>query len=205
MNTNTIRGLASVIVPCFNQREFTQLCLQSLFRYTRAPWELIVVDNGSTDDTRAYLAGVQDATAVPVTVVANATNLGFPAAINQGLQLAQGEYLVLLNNDVVVTEGWLDQLIALVNAKHHLTAETAEIAETKTASENGNRTIIDFNELRGEIERRSRPGPLPSPAIALLSQGGDNICSPSESEARAETATSPTRGPLPSPPLALGC
>jgi GT2 family glycosyltransferase len=44
-----------------------------------------------------------------VTVIANATNRGFPAAINQGLQYARGEYLVLLNNDVVVADdGWLD-------------------------------------------------------------------------------------------------
>ena len=54
---------------------------------------------------------------MPVTVIANARNRGFPAAINQGLQVARGEYLVLLNNDAVVTDGWLDQLIALVNAK----------------------------------------------------------------------------------------
>ena len=54
---------------------------------------------------------------MPVTVIANATNRGFPAAINQGLQVARGEYLVLLNNDVVVTDGWLDQLIALAEAK----------------------------------------------------------------------------------------
>ena len=154
MNTNTIRGLASIIVPCFNQREFTRGCLQSLFRYTRAPWELIVVDNGSTDDTRTYLAGVQDATAVPVTVVANATNRGFPAAINQGLQVAQGEYLVLLNNDVVVTDGWLDQLIALVNAKHQLTVETAEMAEAKR-ERNGNLMIIDFDEVRGRSKASS--------------------------------------------------
>ena len=86
MSTKECPGLASIIVPCFNQREFTRSCLQTLFSYTRASWELVVVDNGSTDDIRAYLAGVQDATAVPVTVVANATNLGFPAAINQGLQ-----------------------------------------------------------------------------------------------------------------------
>ena len=118
---------------------------------------------------------MQDATAVPVTVVANATNRGFPAAINQGLQLAQGEYLVLLNNDVVVTDGWLDQLIALVNAKNHLTAETAE---TKTESEDGNLTIIDFNEARGEIESSSMQGPLPSP-LALrpppFARGGEFI------------------------------
>ena len=70
---------------------------RALRHYTRPPWELIVIDNGSTDGTAAYLSGVQDAAAVPVTVISNRENRGFPAAINQGLQQARGEYLVLLN------------------------------------------------------------------------------------------------------------
>jgi glycosyltransferase involved in cell wall biosynthesis len=110
-------GLTSIIIPCWSQLEFTQQCLASLKEHTRPAWELIVIDNGSTDGTAAYLAGVRDMASVPVTVVTNTTNLGFPAAINQGLRLARGEYLVLLNNDVVVTDRWLDQLIGLVNAK----------------------------------------------------------------------------------------
>ena len=65
------RGLTSIIVPCWNQREFTRLCFQALFRHTRPAWELIVVDNGSTDGTGAYLAGIRDAAAVPVTIVNN--------------------------------------------------------------------------------------------------------------------------------------
>jgi glycosyltransferase involved in cell wall biosynthesis len=110
-------GLASIIIPCWNQREFIRHCIAALTRHTRAPWELIAVNNGSTDATADHLAGVQDAASVPVTVIANATNRGFPAAINQGLQVACGEYLVLLNNDAAVTDEWLDQLIALAEAK----------------------------------------------------------------------------------------
>ena len=61
MSPSIPSGLTSIIVPCCNQVEFTRLCVQALFRHTRPPWELIVVDNGSTDGTGDYLAGVRDA------------------------------------------------------------------------------------------------------------------------------------------------
>ncbi len=109
-------GLASVVVPCFDQLEYTRQCVAALARHTRAPWELVAVDNGSTDGTAAYLAGVADAGAFPVVVVTNRENRGFPAACNQGLKAARGDHLVLLNNDAVVTDGWLDQLIALAES-----------------------------------------------------------------------------------------
>ena len=91
MSTNVDRNLTSIIIPCWNQVEFTQQCLASLKEHTRPAWELIVIDNGSTDGTAAYLAGVRDMASVPVTVVTNIKNVGFPAAINQGLRLARGE------------------------------------------------------------------------------------------------------------------
>ena len=126
MSATRTAGLTSIIVPCCNQVEFTRLCVQALFRHTRPPWELIVVDNGSTDGTGDYLAGVRDAASVPVTIVKNGRNRGFPAAINQGLELAQGESLVLLNNDAVVTEGWLDQLLALGSIRKETSQGDAE-------------------------------------------------------------------------------
>ncbi|MDR3623060.1 MAG: glycosyltransferase [Paludisphaera borealis] len=109
--------LASIIVPCWNQLAFTRLCLRSVFERMRPPFELIVVDDGSTDGTGVYLEGVADAAPAPVTVVRNASNRGFPAAVNQGLRAAKGDHLVLLNNDVVVTDGWLEQLVALAEAE----------------------------------------------------------------------------------------
>src|SRR5271166_5732197 len=141
MSLNTVRGLASVIIPCWNQLEFTRKCISALFRQTGGSWELIVVDNWSTDGTGGYLAGVQDSSPVPVTVIANATNLGFPAAINQGLEFARGEFLVLLNNDVVVTDGWLAQLIAL-------TAVTDEAKQTLTVDSEARNGAAGLMEIR---------------------------------------------------------
>ena len=134
MSNNVDRNLTSIIIPCWGQLEFTQQCFAALKEHTRPGWELIVIDNGSTDGTATYLAGARDLASVPVTIVTNSVNVGFPAAINQGLQLARGDYLVLLNNDVVVTDGWLDQLIALANARRGSTAEGAESDPAGTSS-----------------------------------------------------------------------
>ena len=135
MNSNTTRSLASIILPTWNQLEFTRQCIAALRRFTRPPWELIVIDNGSTDGTAAYLGGVQDASSVPVSVVGNTVNRGCPAAVNQGLEVARGDYLVLLNNDVVVTDAWLEQMVALANARtgEPVGAEGLETAPEVTA------------------------------------------------------------------------
>jgi glycosyltransferase involved in cell wall biosynthesis len=155
---NTIRGLASIIVPCWGQLEFTRQCVAALKSQTQPPWESIVIDNGSTDHTDIYLAGVSDGAVVPVTVISNSKNLGFPAAINQWLKAARGEYLVLLNNDVVETDGWLGQLIGLENAKKDVAAEHGEL---KTKEETGG----DLRSIRVRgLETRAQREDIPTSA-----------------------------------------
>lgn len=101
----------SVIVLTYNNLSFTKACLHSLEVNTHyLDWELILVDNASTDGTRDFL--VDYVTRHPgAKLVQNEENLGFAAGNNRGLAVAEGEHLVILNNDTYVTPGWLIGLI----------------------------------------------------------------------------------------------
>jgi len=103
-------GLTSIIVLCFNGLDYTRQCLESVEAFTPEPHEIILVDNGSTDGTRAFLEEFAK-THEHVRLVLNEENLGYAAGNNQAIRLAEGDYVVLLNNDVVVTEGWLRGMI----------------------------------------------------------------------------------------------
>jgi 2-polyprenyl-3-methyl-5-hydroxy-6-metoxy-1,4-benzoquinol methylase len=99
-------GLTSIIILTHNQLEYTRQCLESIRRLTDEPYELIVVDNASTDGTVDYLRAMDG-----LRLILNNTNRGFPAAVNQGIALSRGRQVLLLNNDTVVTTGWLRRLL----------------------------------------------------------------------------------------------
>jgi GT2 family glycosyltransferase/glycosyltransferase involved in cell wall biosynthesis len=101
--------MVSIIIPLFNKAELTRACLRALERDTaRDSYELLLVDNCSSDDTVGLLREWEQ----KATIIRNSENRGFAAACNQGARTAKGEYLLFLNNDTEVTTGWLDTLIA---------------------------------------------------------------------------------------------
>ena len=104
-------GMTSIVIVTHNQLEFTRQCLDSIQRLTDEAYELIVVDNGSSDGTVEYLRGVPG-----VRLIVNEANRGFPAAANQGIVASGGSQILLLNNDVVVTTGWLFRLLRALHS-----------------------------------------------------------------------------------------
>lgn len=98
--------LVSIIILTFNRLDVTQACLDSIQRHTPQPHEIIMVDNGSSDGTVEWLKK-RVAIQPTIRLIENSTNCGFSAGCNQGIQAARGEYLLLLNNDTVVTADWL--------------------------------------------------------------------------------------------------
>lgn len=98
--------LVSFVIPVFDQLELTRRCLESIAGTVTVPHEVIIVDNGSTDGTGDFLEAER------VTVISNGDNLGISKATSQGIAAARGEYVCLLNNDVVCLPGWLEPLIS---------------------------------------------------------------------------------------------
>lgn len=98
----------SIVILTHNKLDYTKQCIESIRQYTReGSYEIIVVDNHSTDGTVEWLQSQKD-----IRTIFNNENVGFPKGCNQGIQIATGENILLLNNDVVVTKYWLDHLLA---------------------------------------------------------------------------------------------
>lgn len=99
-------GGVSIVIPVFNQLAYTKLCLESLARHREGIAEIIVVDNGSADGSGDFLEGVGG-----IRLIRNAENRGCAAGWNQGVAASGGEWIVVLNNDVIVTAGWLQGML----------------------------------------------------------------------------------------------
>jgi GT2 family glycosyltransferase len=100
--------VSSVIIPNWNGAAHLPTCLDSLRRQTFRDFEIIVVDNGSTDESLDLLARDYP----EVRVLALGENRGFAGACNAGIRAARGEFIVLLNNDTEADPRWLEEVVA---------------------------------------------------------------------------------------------
>lgn len=98
---------ASVIIPNWNGSKLLTDCLGSLTRQTFEDFEIILVDNGSTDDSREFVRS----NFPKVKIIPLQKNFGFAKAINEGVKASSSKYIILLNNDTSVDRNFLKQLI----------------------------------------------------------------------------------------------
>ncbi|MBD0381621.1 glycosyltransferase family 2 protein [Paenibacillus sedimenti] len=102
------QGTSIIIVTTNDQRMHLQNCIESIYQHTPEPFEIIVIDNASSDDTAEYLKSLTGKIRYRVFE----KNLGFAGGTNQGLKLARGKTLLFLNNDTIVTQNWLTNMLA---------------------------------------------------------------------------------------------
>ncbi|MGQ9693176.1 MAG: glycosyltransferase [Thermodesulfobacteriota bacterium] len=146
--------VVSIIILAHNQLSYTRMCIESIWRYTNVPYELIIIDNGSTDKTPEFLEKLSKGEEVIADwriwtdsegriiekkrvnihkkkknkggnkifcerfkFIRCDRNLGFAAGNNLGISEAKGDYLLLMNNDIVVTPHWLNRLLRVAEIK----------------------------------------------------------------------------------------
>ena len=113
----------SVIIVNWNGREFLKDCLASVFAQTFDRFEVIVVDNGSTDGSAEWV----EANYPRVRLLRLSSNLGFCGGNNAGVRIARGEFFLLLNNDTVVDRDWLAPFYATIDSDPRIAACDSQV------------------------------------------------------------------------------
>ena len=117
--------LTSVVIISAERRNDTKRCVESIFQNTPEPFEIILSDVGSNRETLEIIRSLEDAHR-NVHIIYNKQSTGTTGQRNQGIYLSRGEYVVLMDNDVLVLPGWLkhlketaaeDERIGIVGAK----------------------------------------------------------------------------------------
>ena len=104
--------MVSIVIPVYNQIHYTYLCLASILEHTKdVSYEIIIADDVSTDATEHLSEFAEN-----LVIRRNQTNQGFLKNCNQAAEAARGKYVMFLNNDTQVTEGWLSSLVHLIES-----------------------------------------------------------------------------------------
>lgn len=110
--------LSSIVILTHNNLVLTQNCINSIRRFTaQGTYEIIVVDNNSADGTVEWLKSQND-----IKTIFNTENAGFPKGCNQGIEIARGDSVLLLNNDTIVTPNWLQNLTTCLYSNDNIGA-----------------------------------------------------------------------------------
>ncbi len=149
---------ASVIIPNLNGAGWLRDSIESVWAQTERDFELIVIDNGSKDESldiaRSYRGRDR------YTLIENETNTGFSHAVNQGIAIAKGEYVALFNNDAFAEPDWLAELIRAAETDPRIFAVSSLMLryyEPELADDAGDYvTLLGFACKRGDGLRASR-------------------------------------------------
>lgn len=112
----------SIVLVFYQQAHLSYLCLQSLLEFADVSYELIIVDNNSTDETAKLLDKISHAK-----IIRNTENLGFVKAVNQAGEVASGEYILLLNNDALIETNTLSNALQVIDEDETVGAVGAKI------------------------------------------------------------------------------
>ncbi|MDX9924127.1 MAG: glycosyltransferase [Ignavibacteriaceae bacterium] len=161
----------SLVIPLFNNIKYTKLFFDSISKeLLKDKIEIIFIDNNSTDETPEYLRKLQD-TNPNVSVIFNKTNLGFPKAVNQGIVQSKGDYVLILNNDTVVTAGWLERMIEVAKSDPKIGIVgpiSNEVSGLQKDNDAKYETIEEMHKYAAEVSTKNKGEVFNFPRVAFL-------------------------------------
>lgn len=110
-----VKPVATILLLSWNAWAYTKQCIDSIKKYTHVPYKLLVIDNGSTDETVKMLRADRE-----IYHIENSCNLGFARGFNVGLELVDTPFFVISNTDVIMTDCWLTDMINQMDTKDEL-------------------------------------------------------------------------------------
>ncbi len=100
-----------IVIPVYNQLDYTRACLESIKNNTEYSHRIIVIDDASSQETKAYLEILEKKK--DIVLCRNENNLGWLDAVNKGITSALAEYVCVMNNDTIVYPGWLEEMVSV--------------------------------------------------------------------------------------------
>lgn len=118
-NYDMVPDLTSIIIATYNKIEYLKPCIESIFQSTNELYELIIVDNGSTENSVLdYLTPLENDG--KLRVVKSKENLGFAKGYNLGVSESRGQFVCCLNNDTLVTSNWIHKFKQAYKSKEKI-------------------------------------------------------------------------------------
>lgn len=146
----------SVIIPNYNGSQYLNTLINSLLNQCYHSLETIFIDNGSTDDSCSMISRTYPS----ATLIRNKHNQGFAVAVNTGISVSHGKYVVLLNNDTEVEPDWLENLVRCIEQDEDIFSVSSKMIrfnDRNTIDDAGDQyTLLGWTLKRGDGASRER-------------------------------------------------
>lgn len=118
--------LITIVIPNYNGNKYLRQCLDSVYRQEYVDYEVVIIDNASIDSDYEWLKIYKN-----ISFKQLDKNYGFSRAVNEGIKLAKGEYVLLLNNDTELCEGFLDAMIESISKDQKIFGVSSKMIQYK--------------------------------------------------------------------------
>jgi GT2 family glycosyltransferase/glycosyltransferase involved in cell wall biosynthesis len=157
----------SIVIPIYNQFIYTKKCIESIKENIKEIYELVLVDNASNDETKKQFSKTND----NIKYFRNEINYGFPIAVNQGITKSIGDYILILNNDTVLTKESIERLIEIAESDPEIgivapiSNEVSGLQKDENAKYN---SIEEMHKYAAEVREKNKGQILHFPRVAFL-------------------------------------